>query len=165
MSERITTGRLEIEHETTEEREQVSFDGQIDERSKLVEFVGKFSSGQVVIINLEKVSFINSVGVREWIRMLRKLEELGVKVLLSECSEAMIHQVNMIVEAKGDAEVSSFYAPYQCDTCGFESSMCIDVGPNEEMLRRMEAPQKKCPECEAVMEFNEIPERYFLFLE
>ena len=50
-------------------------------------------------------------------------------------------------------------------TAGFESSMCIEVGPHEAMLRRMEAPQLECPECKAAMEFNEIPERYFLFLE
>lgn len=164
MSERVTTGRLEIEYTASDSGHEVVFDGQIDERSKLVDFVEQLSAGQVAI-NLEKVSFINSVGVREWIRMLRKLDDKQHAVRLRRCSEAMIHQVNMIVEAKGNAEVDSFYAPYQCDECGFESSMCIDVGSHEAMLRRMEAPQLACPECKAAMEFNEIPERYFLFLE
>ena len=124
MSERVTTGRLAIEHTSAGESHEASFDGQIDERSKLVEFAGRYSSGQLTI-NLEKVSFINSVGVREWIRMLRTLDDAGVAVMLRSCSEAMIHQVNMIVEAKGNADVASFYAPYQCDTCGFESLLVV----------------------------------------
>lgn len=164
MSERVTTGRLNIEHTSVDGGHEAVFDGQIDERSRLVDFAEKLTSGKLAI-NLEKVSFINSVGVREWIRMLRKLADNGVEVQLRRCSEAMIHQVNMIVEAKGSAEVDSFYAPYQCDECGFESSMCIEVGPNRDMLRRMEAPQLECPECKTAMDFNEIPERYFLFLE
>jgi anti-anti-sigma regulatory factor len=136
--------------------------GQIDERTDLSELGTRLE--RLVVMDLEKVSFINSVGVREWIRMLRSLEDRGVQVRMKRCSEAMIHQINMIVEAMGCAEVESSFAPYLCEDCGYEGSMCLEVAANASQFRNMDAPQVPCPECNGTMEFDEIPARYFLFL-
>ena len=163
MSERITTGRVDIDMTSSSDGSVVSMNGQIDERAQLVPFAE--SVGDPVAIDLEKVSFINSVGVREWIRMLRAMKGRGLKVRLERCSEAMIQQMNMIVEAKGAADVASFYAPYYCDGCGFEGSMLVDVDAHRPALGAMEMPPMACPECKEPMEFSDIPERYLLFLQ
>jgi len=163
MTEHLSSGRLEIDVSVFGAEHRVSLQGQIDERTNLDDLAVRLE--RRVIMDLEKVSFINSVGVREWIRMLRSLEDRGVFVRMKRCSEAMIHQMNMIVEAKGNAEVESFFAPYLCESCGYEGSMCLDVGENATQFRAGEAPLLPCPECNGSMEFNEIPERYFLFLE
>ncbi len=162
-AEKLTTGRLDIEYNTSDAGLDVVMRGQIDEGTELVGLADK--TDKAIHIDLERVSFINSVGVREWIRMLRALKKTGIVVRMRRCSEAMIHQMNMIVEAKGSAEVDSFFAPYVCDGCGYEGSMCLDVAPHLEQFRQMQAPPVACPECTQPMEFNEIPERYLLFLE
>ena len=163
MSEQITTGRLQVDLTTTADEHELVLGGQVDERTQLVEFVHKLD--RKVVLDLERVSFINSVGIREWIRMLRALEERGLDVRMKRCSEAMIHQMNMIVEAKGSAVVDSFFAPYLCAECGYEGSMCLDVTAHAADLRETRAPIQTCPECSGQMEFNEIPGRYLLFLE
>ena len=166
-TENISTGRLEIVCTASDDGLDVVMQGQIDERTELVEIAAKVASltTRAINIDLEKVSFINSVGVREWIRLLRALKKCGASVRMRRCSEAMIHQMNMIVEAKGSGEVDSFFAPYVCDGCGYEGSMCLDVEPNLAQLRDMQALSIACPECTQPMEFNDIPERYLLFLE
>jgi anti-anti-sigma regulatory factor len=160
---KISTGRLDVTFDDSAEIVQITMRGQIDERAKLVDLIDQF--GKQVCLDLESVSFINSVGVREWIRMMRELKTRGITVKVKRCSEAMVHQMNMIVEAKGNAEVVSFFAPYLCDHCGFEGSMCLEVTPNIELFRSFRAPTLDCPECKEEMDLNELNERYFLFLE
>lgn len=137
--------------------------GRIDERALLVGLAGRVRES--LVMDLGGVVFINSVGVREWIKMMRQLAERGVRVRFDHCPEPLVQQMNMIVEARGRAQVTSFYAPYQCIECGYEGSMCIDVSRHREQLRAREAPAMSCPECAGAMELSEIPERYFLFLE
>ena len=79
-------------------------------------------------------------------------------------AEPIVHQLNMIIAARGSAEVTSFHAPYACDGCGREDSMLIDVPLHRELLTRLEPPPMTCPECGARMAFNDFPERYFSFL-
>jgi anti-anti-sigma regulatory factor len=159
----VTTGRLQIEYTSAGSETRVVMRGQIDERTQLVTFADRLADHAVM--DLEAVSFINSVGVREWIRFMRNLAQRGVRVTLRRCSEAMIQQMNMIVEVQTGADVESFFAPYECESCGCEASMCLHVNENLAALRSGKAPTMACPECTGTMEFNEIPERYLLFLE
>jgi predicted RNA-binding Zn-ribbon protein involved in translation (DUF1610 family) len=138
-------------------------EGQIDERSSLVEIAGRLADPAV--INLRRVSFINSVGVREWILLLKTLGARKVAVQLEACSEAMVHQMNMIAEARGDAEVLSFHAPYECDRCGYQGSMCIGVAEHRDGLARSQPPALPCPECGTPMSFCENARTYLLFLD
>jgi anti-anti-sigma regulatory factor len=163
MVESFTTGQLEITVERDGAETRAVLVGQLDETAALAEF-GARMDGRLVL-DLEKVSFVNSVGVREWIRLLRALDRSGVAVRLRRCSEAMVHQMNMIVEAKGAATVESFFAPYVCEGCGHEASMCVDVAANAAALRAQALPPASCPDCRRPMELNEVPARYLLFLD
>jgi anti-anti-sigma regulatory factor/DNA-directed RNA polymerase subunit RPC12/RpoP len=140
----------------------VTLCGQIDERSRLSEATGALEGR--VILDTERVSFINSVGVRHWIRMVRDLVERETTVVLRRCSEAVVHQMNMIIEARSGSSVESFFAPYECSRCGYEVSMCIDLTTHAEALGRQEAPVLACPDCTGPLIFTDLPERYFLFL-
>ena len=163
MHQHLTTGKVEIDWTQTDGGHVVDIDGQIDDRCQLVEFAAKLHGK--VVIDLEDVSFINSVGVREWMRVMDILGQCdGLELSLVNCSESMIRQMNMIEEAKGVARIESFFAPYMCETCGAESTLRIDVDEHEASLRAMDAPKLPCTSCDAVMVFNEIPQRYFLFL-
>ncbi len=159
------TGRLDLE--INQDQQQGGFlavmRGQIDERADLVRAVDGLSGR--VIIDLAGVTFINSIGVREWIKMLRALEARRVPATLKRCSETMVMQMNMIIETQTNAQVESFFAPYLCDACGYEGSVCIEVKDHARALAAKAPPSLPCPECRAPMQFNEIPGRYLLFLE
>jgi hypothetical protein len=159
---KFQTGRLQVEHDTAGREHRVELTGQLDERADLGPLAQALEGR--AIFDLAQVSFINSIGVREWVRLQRALAEKQVEVVLRRCSEAMVHQMNMIVETVGQAKVESFFVPYVCDACGAEASMCIEVEAHAAGLRRMEAPEQKCAECGGVMAFAEIPARYLLFV-
>jgi anti-anti-sigma regulatory factor len=146
----------------TRTEDAIALDGVIDESS----FLGELLPGGPGLLRLDLagVTFINSLGVREWIRFLATAAQSGVKVELGRVSEPLIQQLNMIVAARGQAQVLSFFAPYACDACGREESLLIELAPHRARLARGEAPAARCPECGADMAFNDFPQRYFLFL-
>ncbi len=159
---KFTTGRLEVELSSAGRESRVELTGQLDERAELARVAERIEGN--VTFDLAQVSFINSIGVREWVRLLRALHDKNVRVTLRRCSEAMVHQMNMIVETVAHSRVESFFVPYMCDVCGAEASMCLEVEPNLSALRGMQAPAQKCPECGGKMTFSEIPARYLLFV-
>ena len=154
----LATG-LQIEKKKTDLGLRITMEGRIDESSRLEEYVEGVS--EPVIIDLAGVSFINSMGVRNWVKMMRALHDRGIRVTLERCSEAIVFQLNMIVETRLGAQVESVYAPYECDACGNESYQLLRTSPS----LRQEHPTKQCPECGENMVFADLAASYFLFLE
>jgi anti-anti-sigma regulatory factor len=154
-----TRGRMQI----IERDGVMSLSGAIDEAAGLTELVSR-ARDQRVVLDLAGVTFINSLGVRDWIRMQQAFTERRVEVALRAVSEPLVHQLNMIVATRGTARVLSFFAPYACDTCGREDSLLVDAVAHAAALSRLEAPPQTCAECGGVMAFNDFPERYFSFL-
>jgi anti-anti-sigma regulatory factor len=137
--------------------------GAIDETAGLLDLVGR-AGGRRLVLDLAGVTFINSLGVRDWIRMQAAATKGGIAIELRRVSEPVVHQLNMIIATRGTGTVVSFYAPYACDACGREESLLVDAIANATGLARMEPPPMTCPECGAAMAFNDFPERYFSFL-
>ena len=152
-------GRMQIESDG----EQLVLSGAIDEAAGVAELVGRARSGRLVL-DLGGVTFINSLGVRDWIRLQAAATAAGIAVELRRVSEPLVHQLNMIIATRGDARVTSFFAPYACDACGREDSLLVDAVAHAAQLARLEPPPMTCPECGAQMAFNDFPERYFSFL-
>lgn len=137
--------------------------GAIDEAAALHELPGHAKSGHLVL-DLAGITFINSLGVRDWIRMQAAAQQSQLAVELRRVAEPLVHQLNMIIATRGSARVTSFFAPYACDACGREESLLIDAVANADRLVRLDPPPMTCPECKAQMAFNDFPERYFSFL-
>lgn len=137
--------------------------GAIDEAAALHELVTRAHAGRLTL-DLGNITFINSLGVRDWIRMQAAAQKAGLAVTLRRVAEPLMHQLNMIIATRGNATVASFFAPYACDACGREESLLIDAVANGASLARLEPPPMTCPECGAQMAFNDFPERYFSFL-
>jgi anti-anti-sigma regulatory factor len=156
----ITRGRLQIA-DTPDG--QVALAGAIDETSALLELLAHARQGQLVL-DLAGVTFINSLGVRDWIRMQSEATRAGIQIELRQVSEPIIHQLNMIIATRGTARITSFFAPYACDACGREESLLVDAVANAANLVQLVPPVMHCPECGAQMAFNDFPERYFSFL-
>jgi anti-anti-sigma regulatory factor len=137
--------------------------GSIDESAALHELVAR-AQNRKLVLDLGGVTFINSLGVRDWIRMQAAAQKAGLDVELRRVAEPLVHQLNMIIATRGNARVTSFFAPYACDACGREESLLIDAVANAAGLVALQPPVMKCPECAAQMAFNDFPERYFSFL-
>jgi hypothetical protein len=137
--------------------------GSIDEHAQLMDLLRQARGGRLAL-DLAGISFINSLGVRDWIRMQAAATQQGIAIELRRVAEVLIHQLNMIIATRGTSRVTSFFAPYACDACGREESLIIDAVANAQGLSQLQPPAMKCPECGAQMAFNDFPERYFSFL-
>ena len=147
----------------TPEGDALVLSGSIDETADLMGLLGR-AQGGTLVLDLAGITFINSLGVRDWIRMQAAATKAGISVELRRVSEPVVHQLNMIIATRGTARVTSFFAPYACDGCGREDSLLVDAVANAAGLARLEPPAMTCPECGGQMAFNDFPERYFSFL-
>ena len=154
-----TRGRMTV----TDTGDALALAGAIDESAAMHELVSRARDARLVL-DLAAVTFINSLGVRDWIRMQAAAQKANVAVELRRVAEPLVHQLNMIIATRGTADVTSFYAPYACDACGREESLLIDVVAHYDRLLALDPPPQTCPECGAAMAFNDFPERYFSFL-
>jgi len=154
-----TRGRMTV----TNTGDALALAGSIDESAALHELISRATNGRLTL-DLAAVTFINSLGVRDWIRMQAAAQKANLAVELRRVAEVLVHQLNMIIATRGSALVSSFYAPYACDACGREESLLIDAVANHDRLIRLDPPAQTCPECGSAMAFNDFPERYFSFL-
>lgn len=136
--------------------------GEIDDDTVLTSVVDELRT--TPIIDLGAVTFINSVGVREWVLLLDQLAQRNLKVTLREVSEPMVRQMTMVMEARGSAAVESFYAPYTCTSCGDERPLLIAVSEHRAALAKLQPPVLPCRSCGADAVFDDFPARYFSFL-
>ncbi|HEY0194627.1 MAG TPA: hypothetical protein VGC42_26125 [Kofleriaceae bacterium] len=165
MSE--TRGRITIDHRMDPQAGDILvLTGAIDETARLADFLADPSTihRNRMILDLGGVTFINSLGVRDWIRMQTAAQRAGVVIELRRVPEPLVHQLNMIIATRAASQVISFYAPYTCDNCGREEALLIDAVAHASELAAQHPPTMECRECGGPMEFNDFPERYFSFL-
>jgi hypothetical protein len=132
--------------------------GRIDDTTRLGELAHQMPPGDVVI-DTAGVSFVNSIGMREWMLLIRALGDRGA-VVLEAVSDVLMIQMNMFSEFRGAVQIVSFHAGYLCPACGCEASPLIDAVAHGGVLRRLQAPPMPCPECPSAMELGDFPERY-----
>lgn len=159
MAFESSIGGLRVVKSTTERGVLLTLSGRIDESARLDEVAAAVDES--VIIDLEGVEFINSMGARNWVNMMRAFADRAVAVTLRRCSEVIVFQMNMILEARMGAKVESVLAPYECEDCGDERFALLEV--STDLVR--EQPTRECEECGGTAVFAEMPASYFLFLE
>lgn len=157
-----SASRLRATVTSTPAGDLLTLGGDIEDQTILTSFVAQLRRSP--IIDLGEVNFINSVGVREWITLLAELAQRGLKVTLRNVSEPMVRQMVMVIEARGDAAVESFFAPYVCPTCADERALLVDVATHRAALDARTPPRLPCAACGADAEFDEFPQRYLSFL-
>lgn len=111
------------------------------------------------IFDFNKVSMINSCGIREWIKYIQELD--GAQIKYVNCPQIIIEQVNMVhgFIRKGIV-VESFYAPYFCSNCDTEKKILLKSSE----VSNFKAPVKQCNTCKSNLEFDAIEKQYFTFL-
>ncbi|HUS31867.1 MAG TPA: STAS domain-containing protein [Kofleriaceae bacterium] len=148
--------------ESTPHGDVLTIAGEIDDTTDLASYGAQLQRN--AIIDLGGVTFINSVGVREWVTLLDQVMGRGIRVTLRNVSEPMVRQMTMVMEAKGEANVESFFAPYICTKCGDERALLLELAHHHAALAAGTPPHLPCAKCGAAAEFDEFPARYLAFL-
>jgi DNA-directed RNA polymerase subunit RPC12/RpoP len=112
-----------------------------------------------VVLDTSGLAFVNSVGLREWIWLIRTLRDRGV-ITLVRVAEVLMAHMNVVREFAQSVRIASFHAAYVCDACGAETTPLIDVMQHGALLAAMQAPRMQCQECGGGMELADFPERY-----
>lgn len=134
--------------------------GALDEHSRLKELPSKIG-GSVVYLDLGEVDRINSCGVRDWMHMIAEMSH-SARVVLTNCSPAIVAQLNFVARFAGDATIESILLPYVCPYCEAEKKVLAVAAhfsaPN------FEPPDCRCDECNVSMLFDDLPQSYLAFL-
>lgn len=141
-------------------KSEVFLTGSIDEHSSLEKVFAQLAKTRddPLVVNLQGVLRINSIGVRRWIPLMAALAK-SRRVTVSALSYPLVMQANMLVNLMAGAKVVSCMAPYFCGMC--QANRMVLVAAHE--VRRNEpAPSRGCPECGQPMEFDEL-DNYFAF--
>ena len=116
-----------------------------------------------VMVNLEGIEMINSCGVREWVHAIQAFPK-SAKVIYEKLAPRIVEQVNYVANFLGHGKIASFYAPYFCPKCKKEENVLLSTEAIAKSFSG-KAPSEKCPTCKSAMEFDDIEEEYFSFLE
>jgi len=139
----------------------VEFSGDVEETADFSELRRRLTG--VVLFNLSGVRRLNSTGVRAWIDFVRDLPNVN-DLTFTHCSPAIVTQLNMIYNFRGPAKVRSLYAPFVCEKCFHEEEKLLDLQSHLPDGYQGSLPDFFCDECGEVLEFDDLPERYFAFM-
>lgn len=134
--------------------------GNIDEEAVFQD--PDLSGVQMVVIDMEKVAAINSVGIREWIKWTKTFGDTKIEV--KNTPKIVVDQVNMVAGfLPKSAVVQSFYVPYYADDSGEEKMVLFKRG--EHFGDGEVKPPTGIKDSEGVdMEMDIIEAKYFKFL-
>ena len=154
--------KFEAEVDQRSELTYVRLAGVIDEDNDLADLVGHIRSPDV-IVNLAGITEINNCGVRDWVRWLTEIQARS-RVALVECSPSVVAKLNLVSNFSGDAYLQSIYVPYFCPACNSEKAVLLTV---DELPTHgaPKAPVSRCDTCDGVMDFDDLEESYFAFVE
>ncbi len=117
----------------------------------------------VVVLDLEGVSAINSVGIREWIKWVKALPG-STQLSVRKCPKIIVDQINMVAGfLPANAKVESFYVPYYSDSSGSEKMILFENG-KEFKEGEIHAPPDVKDDAGELMEMDVIEAKYFKFL-
>ena len=114
-----------------------------------------------VVFDTAQVTYMNSLGVRAWCEFLRHARIQGYE--FHACSVPFVLQASMVRDVIGRGTVTSFFAPFHCIACDHQEERLLQSAAI--LASNLEPPIFKCPNCGGPLEFDDLPERYFAFLQ
>jgi DNA-binding response OmpR family regulator len=114
-----------------------------------------------VVFDMAQVTYMNSLGVRAWCEFLRQARIQGYE--FHACSVPFILQASMVRDVIGRGTVTSFFAPFHCIGCDHQEERLLQSAAI--LAAGLEPPVFKCPSCGGALEFDDLPERHFAFLQ
>jgi hypothetical protein len=123
-----------------------------------------------IVIDASKMTFISSMGVKNWILWTRRIHP-SISIVLKNCPLVLVNQAATVVgfmPPKGVIE--SFNAPFTCPKCSTEVIHPLKIDQNytyasATTLRSLNLPKVICPSCKAETEPDFIESKTFAFLD
>src|SRR5260221_12226254 len=113
--------------------DKLAIEGAIDDTADVLGLMTHAKAGTLVL-DLGGIRYINSIGVREWIRLQQAAAKASVQIELYRVAVVLVHQFNIVPATRGFAIVHSFFAPYLCEECDDEHDMVLDQRLHEAAL-------------------------------
>ncbi|ASD62824.1 hypothetical protein [Bdellovibrio bacteriovorus] len=147
---------------------EISIEGPISEKASL--FEASIQAYKEIKLNLSKVTFINSIGVKNWILWTCRIPQ-DATLYLEECPFVIVNQINIVQGfVPKNSFVTSFMAPFLCEKCSHEQIVKLskDVHyfyTNDQSPYKIQIPEDmKCAKCGGTMEADFIMDKTFSFL-
>jgi len=118
--------------------------------------------GAAFVVDLGGVERVTSFGVREWSRMLDRIQTGWIGFM--NCRPIVVVQFNTVADFGKHGQIVSLYLPYVCDACGEECEDLVDLRERFDVVEAGEPPTMKCPKCGEDAAFDDLPENYFSFV-
>lgn len=135
--------------------------GNVDEDSNFTP--PDLGSSTSVVLDLEGVTAINSVGIREWIKWTKSFPA-SIQIAVRKCPKIIVDQINMVAGfLPTGTVVQSFYVPYYADASGNEKMVLFENG-KEFKNGELFPPAEVKDDSGEVMEMDVIEAKYFKFL-
>ncbi len=116
-----------------------------------------------VVLDLDGVTAINSVGIREWIKWVKTMPS-SVKLSVRRCPKIVVDQINMVAGfLPAGTTIESFYVPYYSDSSGSEKMVLFNNG-TEFKGGDVTPPAEVKDDSGEAMEMDVIEAKYFKFL-
>lgn len=151
---------LEIGQQQDGDQLIVSLKGHIDEDATFIPLQPAVTKA---VLDLDAVTAINSVGIREWIKWTKSFPA-GVEVTVRKLPKVIVDQANMVAGfLPSGTIVESFYVPYYCDGSG-EEKMVLFTNGKEFGGGQVNAPENVTDSAGDAMEMDIIETKYFKFI-
>lgn len=141
----------------------VALQGDFNELTRFQDLTDRLKDEMSIDFNAAAVRYISSAGVRAWCDFLGTLA--GKRYTFRHCSIAFASQAAMVPLFIGTGDVQSLEAPYICEPCDREETRLLEV---RSLLRENDEvvpPLFTCNECGGDLVFDDLPGRYFAFLD
>ncbi len=146
----------------------IHIEGAINENTDF--FQVELGGVKIVILDLEHVHSLNSMGLRNWVLWIRSLKSRA-QTYFRNCPRPVVDQMNILQGfLPMGAVVESFFVPYTCPSCQHEENYRATRGKDfmEGTVDAREglilSENRPCPVCSGQMEWDIIPAKYFAFL-
>lgn len=123
-----------------------------------------------IILDLNDMTFINSIGIKQWIFWTLKIPSDCV-VRMQNCPFVIGTQASIVVGfAKPNMKLESLKVPYACDSCSTEQLYLAHINKDyfyavgEKKAEVLLPESIPCPKCKQPMEQDFILDKTFKFL-
>lgn len=147
----------------------VELSGYIGENSPLFEV--SLHRVSRLIIDMAKVNYINSVGIKNWILWSRNIPD-ECRLELHNVPPSVVTQINQVAGfLPKKAVLHSIQVPYFCDTCSKEDTRIYKLGLDYHLGSGTEAgtvthpKDVKCGKVECTYTTDVLESKFFKFLE
>ncbi|MCB0309450.1 MAG: hypothetical protein KDD48_08765 [Bdellovibrionales bacterium] len=119
------------------------------------------------IIDLSKITRINSYGIRQWINNLKRLNEKTSQIVFTRCPPAIVEQFNMISNFGAGGFVYSFFLPFYSEKLEKDALVILEINDDVRQMNHEDIIEKSLQSLTDADDyvFNDIEDEYFSFLQ